>query len=100
MSNRALAGLHPGSVAPEGFAVVSLTDIRAHDMDDDIKKIQNDPGGVQFSIHCSGADIMLIPEFVQDFIHNGAKVRIARAGGDYEVIRYPGKFTYVQDDDV
>ena len=94
------SGFHPGRVAPKPFQVVTLPHVRAHDMDDDVKKIQHEPGGGQLSIDGARTHAVVVAQPVDDLLRNGAQVRLARAGGDHEVISNGGNRLHIQHDQV
>jgi hypothetical protein len=94
------AGFHDGGVAPEVFEVVEFADVAAHDVDDDIEVIEDDPGGVDGAIRAAGGQLVIFFEVLLDFVDDGAEVRLARAGANDEVIGNAGDFAEVEDDDV
>ena len=69
-------------------------------MYDDVEVVEHDPGGLECTVDGFGAEMLVLAEFVGDFIDDGAKVRFASAGGDDEIIGHGRQFTHVEDNDV
>src|SRR5437588_12292583 len=76
----------PRRVPPKGLEIVKLAHVRAHDMDDDVEIIENDPRCIYRSVGPAGSEIVIRFELVGDLLEYGAKVRLARAGADDEIV--------------
>lgn len=61
--------------------------VLAHDMDDDVKVVEDYPGRFQGAIGCAGANSWFELEALGDFINDGAQVRFAGTGANDEIIR-------------
>src|SRR5436190_1563089 len=52
--------LQAGRIAPKALKVIPLTNVIAHDVDNDIEEIQHQPAGLQCSVHGPGAQTVLL----------------------------------------
>jgi len=94
--SRFLLGFDAGRVSPEALKIVLFPDVGAHDVNDDVEKVQHLPGGADVAIDGAGAQIVVGAEFVGDFVDDGADVRLAGSREDDEVIRHRGNFANVK----
>ena len=75
--NLPFARLQPGRVAPKRLQVITVPHILPHDVDNNIEIIENYPSGLKRAVHRNWLQSMVFPDFVLDFIHNRAEMRLA-----------------------
>ncbi len=85
---------------PKAFQVVLLARIRPHDVDDDVEVIQHLPGRPGAAFHPARAHLMFLPELVDDFVDDGAQMRLAPAGGDDKIVGDGGQLAHVKYDGI
>ena len=88
------------AVAPEVFEVVKLTEFVVHHVHDHVDKIEHDPRRHPHALGGKGADVVVYPKFLSNFVDDGAKVRLVGAGHDNKIIGNGGEFTEIQKSDV
>src|SRR5688572_14286543 len=87
-------------IAPEIFKLVEIADVFAHYVNNHVKVVQDDPGGVDRAIRSARTDLLIFFEVFLDFVNDGTQVGFARAGADNEIIGDAGNFAEIEDNDV
>jgi len=77
-----------------------LSEVGAHDVDDDIEEVEDDPIGLECAVDGARPDVMLDAETIADFLDDGAQVRLAGAGSEDEEVGDGGEITHVEDDEI
>src|SRR5690242_8188106 len=85
---RLLACSYPRRIAPKRFQIVSLPNVLPHHVHNHIKKIQNNPRGLESPVNGPRPEVVFLFKLIRDFVNNRTQVRLARAGGQYEVISH------------
>jgi hypothetical protein len=69
-------------------------------VDNHVKEIHHHPRAVNRAVPAKRAQAVFLAQLVGDFLHDGAQMRLARAGGDDKIIRHRRQFAHVEDDNV
>ena len=76
----------PRGIRPKPFQIVFRTNLNELDVDHDIEIVDHNPAGRECPVDGVGADIVFIPQFLGDFLQDGAEMRFAGSGHDDKIV--------------
>jgi hypothetical protein len=88
-----------GGITPQLFQSIEATRILGKDMHDDVKVVQDDPGGAGFTFAVMGTDT-LFPQTVFNSVGNRPHMNIDRTGTDHEEVTDRGYLFHFEDSNV
>jgi hypothetical protein len=87
-------------IAPKVLEFIEFANVFAHDMNDHVEVIEDNPIGIDAAVGAARADVLVFFEMFLDFVNDGAQVGFAGAGANHEIIGDAGDFSQVEDNDV